>query len=193
MNVFERSGDLVGMSAVSDLVNGWPGGIIQANRHAVFVSPIYLVNQLYNEHLGAERLSANVVSPTFDSSREGRRVPYLDAVVSRSADGRQIFIKAVNTDRARPLVATVIVRGALVAPRGEMATVGATSLSASNDFSNPVAVSIKRSQIRAGQAFKVEFPKHSVSVITLRASRITARQATPVARGRLVARRGRTG
>ena len=40
MNVFERSGDLVGMSAVSDLINGWPGGIIQASRHGVFVTPI---------------------------------------------------------------------------------------------------------------------------------------------------------
>ena len=45
MNVFERQSDLVGMSAVSDLVNGWPGGIIQAGRHGVFVTPIYLVNR----------------------------------------------------------------------------------------------------------------------------------------------------
>ena len=44
------------MSAVSDLVNGWPGGIIQAGRHGVFVTPIYLVNRLYAQRLGAERL-----------------------------------------------------------------------------------------------------------------------------------------
>ncbi len=42
------------MSAVSDLVNGWPGGIIQASRHGVFVTPIYLVNRLYATHLGAD-------------------------------------------------------------------------------------------------------------------------------------------
>src|SRR5688572_9338179 len=78
MNVFERSGNLVEMSAVSDLVNGWPGGIIQANRYGVFVSPIYLVNRLYNEHRGNERLAVTVNGPTFDSSREGRNVPYLD-------------------------------------------------------------------------------------------------------------------
>ena len=41
MNVFERRGDWSAMSAVSDLVNGWPGGIIQAGRHGVFVTPIY--------------------------------------------------------------------------------------------------------------------------------------------------------
>ncbi len=68
MNVFERSGELVEMSAVSDLVNGWPGGIIQAGRHDVFVSPIYLVNQLYSEHRGDVRLASNVSSPTFNAS-----------------------------------------------------------------------------------------------------------------------------
>ena len=87
MNVFERSGDLVEMSAVSDLVNGWSGGIIQASRHGVFVTPTYLVIRLYNETLGRDRLAARVVSPTFDSSIEGRGVPVLDVVATRSADG----------------------------------------------------------------------------------------------------------
>jgi alpha-N-arabinofuranosidase len=168
MNVFERSGDVVGMSAVSDLVNGWPGGIIQASRHDVFVSPIYLVNQLYSESLGAVRLSADIAGPTFDSSREGRGVPYLDAVASRSADSGRIFIKAVNTDGARPLAVAVSVQGAGVASQGEVATVAGLSPTAWNDFTTPEAVSIKRSQIRAGRAFTVELPKYSVSVITLR-------------------------
>jgi alpha-N-arabinofuranosidase len=167
MNVFERSGDVVGMSAVSDLVNGWPGGIIQANRHGVFVSPVYLVNQLYSESLGVERLSAEVSGPTFDSSKEGRSVPYLDAVASRSADGKLIFIKVVNTDAARPLAVAISVQGAGVAPQGEVATVAGSSPAAWNDFSTPEAVSIGRSRISAGRAFAIELPKNSVSVITL--------------------------
>ena len=56
LNVFERSSPLVAMSAESDLVNGWPGGIVQASRDGVFVSPLYHVNQLYNDHLGRDRL-----------------------------------------------------------------------------------------------------------------------------------------
>jgi alpha-L-arabinofuranosidase len=91
MNVFERSSPLVAMSAVSDLVNGWPGGIIQASRHGLFVSPLYHVNQMYSAHHGAERLQSNVEGPTFDSTSEGREVPVLDAVASRSADGRTIL------------------------------------------------------------------------------------------------------
>lgn len=97
MNVFERSGALVEMSAVSDLVNGWPGGIIQAGRHNVFVTPIYQVNELYNTHRGDVRLAADVINP------------YLDATASRSGD--TLIIKAVNTHPTNSLTTTISVRG----------------------------------------------------------------------------------
>ncbi len=167
MNVFERRGDLVEMSAVSDLVNGWPGGIIQVNRHSFFVSPTYLVNRLYSEHRGDERLASDVNSPRFDASKEGRNVPYLDAVVSRTADGRKIFIKAVNTSPTSALVTTIIVQGVIPGARAEIKTVTAPSLTASNDFARPDAVSIRNSTARSGRNFVVTLPKHSVSVITL--------------------------
>ncbi|MGH9941513.1 MAG: alpha-L-arabinofuranosidase C-terminal domain-containing protein [Pyrinomonadaceae bacterium] len=171
MNVFERAGDAVAMSAVSDLVNGWPGGIVQANRHALFVSPIYLVNQLYATHLGAERLDTEVTGPTFDTSREGRQIPYLDAVASRSADGTRIFIKAVNTHRAQALDVGIHLKGARVLPRADVAMVIADSLAASNSFKTPEAVSIRRARIAAGSDFRLVLPKHSVALITLRVSK----------------------
>ena len=167
MNVFERMGHLVEMSAVSDLVNGWPGGIIQAGRHSVFVSPIFLVNQVYNEHRGDVRLASNVSSPTFDSSREGTKIPYLDATVSRSADGKKIFIKAVNTSQTSALTTTINLQGVNPGTRAELKTITATSLSAFNDFSRPDAVSISSKTIPAGRQFVVTLPKHSVSVITV--------------------------
>jgi alpha-N-arabinofuranosidase len=171
MNVFERAGDLIAMSAVSDMVNGWPGGIIQASRHAVFVSPIYLVNQLYNDHLGTERLAAKVESQSFDTSLEGKAVPYLDVIASRSPDKRKVYIKAVNTDQARTLNATVSLTGAELESNAEIATLTADSLGVFNSFSTPEAISIKRSQLKAGSSFIVELPKHSVSVITLSVKR----------------------
>jgi alpha-L-arabinofuranosidase len=171
MNVFERTGGLVAMSAVSDMVNGWPGGIIQASRHQVFVSPIYLVNLLYNNPPGAELLSAKVESPTFDSSREGKGVPYVDVVASRSADKKLLFVKAVNTDLTRSIVADVTLNGIEVAPSAQMETITANSINAANSFSSPDQVSIKRSDIRAGSRFKIELPRHSVSVITIEAAK----------------------
>ncbi len=167
MNVFERSGDLVAMSAVSDLINGWPGGIIQASRHGLFVTPNYLVNKLYNTHLGAERLASVVESPGFDSSREGKSVSYLDAVVSRTSDGKQIFIKAVNTDPASPLQTSIGLTGVRVATRARVETITAASLESVASFTTPDAVFVKTSEVSAGSNFTIDLPAHSISVITL--------------------------
>ncbi len=171
MNVFERRGDLVAMSAVSDLVNGWPGGIIQASRHGVFVTPIYLVNSLYASRLGAQYLSANVDGPTGASSREGSDIPVLDVVASLSADGRSLYVKAVNTDLERPLRARVTVRGAHVSARAVVERVVADSLVAVNGFATPDAVRVTRGSAGAGNRFTLELPRHSVSVITLTISK----------------------
>jgi alpha-L-arabinofuranosidase len=166
MNVFERS-DNVAMSAVSDMVNGWSGGVIQASRHGVFVTPTYLVNELYNRNIGAERLAARVESPTFDSSREGNGVPFLDVVASRSADGHQIFVKAVNTDSQRTLRTAIHLTGARRVASAGIETINAASLSASNSFATPNAVSLTKHAIAAAAEFVVDLPQHSVSVITL--------------------------
>jgi len=158
---------VVQMSAVSDMVNGWTGGVIQASRHAVFITPTYLVNALYASHLGRNRLSSTLLGPRFDSTLEGKAIPTVDAVASRSADGRQIFIKAVNTNPASPVTTNVSLTGVLVARQAQIETVSGDSLATSNDFTHPDAVHVAISKIVAGTSFTVTLPQHSVSVITL--------------------------
>ncbi len=167
MNVFERRSDLVAMSAVSDLVNGWPGGIIQAGSHGIFVTPIYLVNKLYATRLGTERLPSTVDGPSVSSTREGRSVPVLDAVASRSADGRTIFIKAVNADLERSVTARITVSHARVGGSGTLERVVADSMAAVNGFSTPDAVRSTRESIKVRNTFSLELPRHSVAVLTL--------------------------
>lgn len=167
MNVFERSADIVTMTAVSDLVNGWPGGIIQAGRTGLFVSPSYLVNQLYAAHLGAERLAVRVDSPVFDSSREGKAVPVLDAVASRSRDGRHLYVKAVNTDHTRPLAVSIFLEGAQTGRRGELALVTASAPEAINGFDTPDAIAVRRTPIETSERTTVTLPPASVAVIAL--------------------------
>jgi alpha-N-arabinofuranosidase len=167
MNVFERRGALIGMSAVSDLVNGWPGGIIQASRHSLFVTPIYLVNQLYSTHLGVERLKTRTDGPTFSSTREGSTVPVVDVVASRSADGRAIFVKAVNTDLQRPVGVRFTVRGAQLASDATIDRVTADSLDAVNSYHTPEAVRLTHASLSVATSFSLELPPHSVSVLTL--------------------------
>jgi alpha-N-arabinofuranosidase len=167
MNVFERQGDLVGMSAVSDLVNGWPGGIIQASRHDVFVTPVYLVNRLYATHVGAERLAATVDGPVFSSSHEGTNVPSVDVVATRTADGRRIYLKAVNTDLQQPVSARISLRGATIAAPAVVERVVADSPNAANGFRTPDAVHVTRDSIAIqGATLTLTLPKHSVTVVT---------------------------
>jgi len=167
LNVFERASPLVAMSAESDLVNGWPGGIIQASRDGLFVSPLYYVNQLYNEHLGRDRLTATVDGPTFDTSREGKGVPVLDAVASRSVDGSAVYLKVVNTDPASAVAARIELRGVGVAPEAQHHVLTAASLETHNSFATPDAIRPRREPIRASESFRVSLPAHSVSVIVL--------------------------
>jgi alpha-L-arabinofuranosidase len=155
------------MTAVSDMVNGWSGGVIQASRDSVFVTPTYLVNQLYAAHLGKNRLATQVESSTFDTTSEGKAVPFLDVVASRSADGKHLFIKAVNTDRSHALSATIVIRGAAtVQQAGTMETIGGDT-DVANSFRTPHAISISRAQLTSGKNLRVILPKASVSVIVL--------------------------
>ena len=159
MHVFQRRSELIGMTSVSDLVNGWPGGIIQASRRGVFVTPIYLVNQLYATHAGAERLAIRADAPM------------LDAVATRSADGRTIFLAAVNVDLERPVQATIRIDRGHVEAAAVLERISADSLTVANSFSQPEAIHITRESVRAGDTFSIELPKHSISVITLTTSR----------------------
>src|ERR1044072_4835551 len=128
------------MRAVSDLVNGWAGVIIQASLHNVFVTPIYLVNQVYNDHRGDVRLAANVNPGD------------LDATASRS--GNKIFSKAVNTTSSS-LTTTITVQGFRPVGRAEVQTISGR------------ASNVEDRTIRAARRFLVTLPKQSVSVITL--------------------------
>jgi alpha-N-arabinofuranosidase len=168
MNVFERTSPLVAMTAESDLVNGWPGGIIQAGRHGAFVTPTYYLNLLYNRHLGRDRLKAAVEGPTFDASLEGARVPVLDAVASRSADGSELILKVVNTEPTRAVAARVDVRGVAVAGEADWHVLTADSLDAHNSFAAPDAIRPRQETLRAGGRFEVSLPPRSVSVIVMR-------------------------
>jgi alpha-N-arabinofuranosidase len=167
LNVFERSGELVVMSAVSDLVNGWPGGIIQAGRHGVYVTPTYHVIRLYNQFLGAERIEASVQSPTFDPPHGAKEVPFLDVTASRSSDGQRYYVKAVNTNLNQPVRASISVDGWRPPRRATIHTLTGPTLKSANSFATPDLVAVTTKSFSAGPQFAVDLPRHSVSVIVL--------------------------
>jgi alpha-L-arabinofuranosidase len=157
MNVFLRSKGLVAMSCVSDLVNGWSGGIIQASRHGVFVTPSYHVNAMYAQAAPARVVQAEVSSPTVDTSLEGKAVPVLDAVVTASQNG-ELRMHAVNTDLSRSV--QVRVQGA----RPVEMTLLASAPGAFNNFAKPAEVAPKRVPLGGSE---LNLPPQSVAVVKL--------------------------
>lgn len=94
-------------------------------------------------------------------------MPFIDVVVSRTADGRRVFIKAVNTDAANAPTARIKLNGLSVASQAEVATLTAKTLATANSFTAPRASEVQRTTIAAGSDFLLPLPKRSVSVVTL--------------------------
>ncbi len=153
LNVLERSSHLIEMGTVSDAVNGWPGGLIQASRHGLFVTPVYQVHALYVDRTGAELLATETRSET------------LDAVASRTKD--KIFVKIVNTDRVRDHRVTIELKGVKLKPGATFEWIGADRIDVYNSWQTPNAIAIRKKTLpfSAGQSILV--PRHSVAVVTL--------------------------
>jgi alpha-N-arabinofuranosidase len=167
LNGFERNGDLVTASSVSDLVNGWSGGVIQASRWDLFVTPTYLVNKLYSDHLGTDRLATSFQGSTFDSLDQGKHVPILDAIATRSTDGSRIFIKVVNDDLQNAVSLQVHMEGVAVAAQAELQSITADSADSANSFDTPSNVAVRDSSVAAASNFTLVLPRASVSVLTM--------------------------
>ncbi|HVG59494.1 MAG TPA: alpha-L-arabinofuranosidase C-terminal domain-containing protein [Hyalangium sp.] len=165
LNVLERKSHFVEMGTVSDAVNGWPGGLIQASRHGLFVTPVYQVHALYVERTGTELLATETRSETFDSASQGQGIPLLDAVASRAKD--KIFVKIVNTDRTRDHRVKLDIKGVKLKPGATFEWIGAERIDTYNSWQTPNAIAIRKKTIPFSVGQSILVPRHSVAVVTL--------------------------
>lgn len=177
MNVFERQGDLIRMSAVSDLVNGWPGGIIQASKHDVFTTATYSVIEAYSRNRGDWRVQTQALCELSHDTGDaalGETVPALDVVASTNAAGSVLFVKAVNTSAETVIQARVELTSAEIefAGQASLTTITAPGLDVANSFGEPDRISARDSELAAsGQSMVLDLPKHSVTVMRVGISR----------------------
>jgi alpha-N-arabinofuranosidase len=168
MNAFERQGDLIQMSAVSDLVNGWPGGVIQASRRRVYTTPQYWVISTYAKNRGDWRVAAEVESPLAHRPPDaelGAEVPALDAVASVSDDGRNLYLKLVNSSLDRAAIARIEISGGGSVSGGEVIRIGSPSLDASNGFEASPIRARSEPLPSTAPATSLRLDAHSVTVV----------------------------
>ena len=166
MNAFERSSEQVSMSAVSDLVDGWVGGIIQSSRDRVYVTPQFYVIAMYSSHLGKDRVAVETESLALASDGASQSVPAVDAVASRSADGRSLFVNLSNADATNAVRTTIKISGTKFAENAEEILLSARNGEAQNSFSNPDAVKPVSAVIRCEKTCEIVMPPDSVAALT---------------------------
>lgn len=172
MNAFERSGEQVEMSSVSDLVNGWVGGIIQASRDRIYVTPQFYVTRMYSDHLGTDRLASEITSSSLDAPASNptiaeKSIAAIDAVVTRSTDGKHIYVKVANADPHRAITTSISVHGTHISREAEEQLLAAPTNGRANSFAEPDVVHPISTHVHCGGACSIRLPAASVAVITL--------------------------
>jgi alpha-L-arabinofuranosidase len=158
------------MSAVSDLVNGWPGGIIQASRHRVYMTPTYAVIQAYANDRGDWRVAAEVESALTHQPSDpelGKDVPVLDVSASVTADGETLILKLVNTSLDRDVRARLEVSGASSVVGERIVRIGSASLDVANDFRDSPIRPEAEDLSASASASSFVLDRHSVTVVRL--------------------------
>ena len=168
MNAFERSGDQVSMTAISDLLDGWVGGIIQASRDRVYVTPQFYAIRMYRSHSGTDRLATVVKSPLLEAVDPNLTGAALDVVANRSEDGKSIFIKLSNADLRRNFATTIVLGSKRIDPEAEEVLLSGATPESMNDFAHPDVIYPRTTTLHCATSCTLQMPPDSVAVLTIR-------------------------
>lgn len=162
MDGFERDGDTVEANSISDLLNGWVGGILQSSRDRIYGTAQFYAVALYAHHLGTDRLKAEVVSPVLAPG-----VQSVDAVATRSGDGGKLYLKLSNADRVHSISVRVDVRSFPHTVAAELALLSASAPDMRNSFAHPDVLKPLIRALHCASACTIDLPPESVAVLTL--------------------------
>ena len=152
--------------------------------------------QLVRQHTGSQLVSSVVAAPVYTSQAIGLvssipNVPYLDVISSLSADGKTLYVIAVNKNFDQAIQTTLSIGG--FSPQGSAAvwTLNGTGIDANTgtvplqvpgvywapqaqdplnpqfDNGGPGQVTLTQSNASVGSSFSYRFPAHSVTAIQM--------------------------
>jgi alpha-N-arabinofuranosidase len=134
----------------------------------LFLQPTFFPLELYRRESGDRVLDTWVRGPGFKTKAYGE-LDYLDVCATRDSTGR-LAIGVVNRHRDRPLAAEFEILGSAAATTGKVFQILGPSPEAMNSFEKPDAVGVAtRDHSGFSNRFSFEFPKHSITLLKLRA------------------------
>ncbi len=160
MNGFERVGDIVDANSISDLLNGWVGGILQASRDRIYGTAQFYAVQMYSTHLGTDRLAIAVNSPSL-----AKGIDAVDAIATRGTEPPSLYVKLSNAD-SHAVNIKIDLADERLARTGELQLLQAPS-AARNSFETPRQIVPQSIVVRCSSVCTFQMPADSVGVLTL--------------------------
>jgi alpha-N-arabinofuranosidase len=166
LHVMMRLGDRMQIGARSFTVNGL--GAIRTNSTQAFVTASGKMIELYRQHSGDTLLKVETDAPAFDVPEEGwTTIPYLDAVATRSAAGRKLFLHLLNLHPTEAMEVRIHLEGGRAETRGDVWQIAPRDFLSRNDF-GVTNVEIEH-QVAEGLAtgFVRSIPPHSATILEI--------------------------
>lgn len=167
LNAFERCGDVVEIAAPALLMRHWwsgahPAGwrewdnaFINFDHKTWFPAPNYVVMKLWRESFAPLLIGM-----------EGDSKP-LNAVATKSEDGKTVYFKAVNPTQ-QVVEVELTVEGENTVKGASMLLIAPNALSARNTLEEPNRVRPEPAEVKIdGKIVKFSLPAHSVGVVTI--------------------------
>lgn len=160
LNGFERIGDVVKMACPAlwlrrSWARSWDNALINFDHRTWFPAPNYVVMKLWREHYAPNLLQL-----------EGAQRP-LNITATKSADGKTIYIKAVNPEK-HPVVARVKLKGLEGKPEAMFLLVNPGDEKARNTLEEPGRIVPKATEVvyKSGEV-RFRMPPLSAGVVTV--------------------------
>jgi alpha-L-arabinofuranosidase len=161
LNGFERCGDIFeigGPALFLRHVSGtaWDNAFINFDQSSWFAAPNYVVMQLWRNHYAPNRIE---IGPDTES---------LNTIATKSADGKTVYVKCVNSDPSAANV-TLNLADEFAAKTARMQLVAPGSLEARNTLERPRTVRAEPGQVHFDKGtMRFALPAFSAAVVTIR-------------------------
>jgi len=160
LNGFERCGDVLEIGGPALFLrhvsaSAWDNAFVNFDHRTWFPAPNYVVMKLWREHYAPQRIALEGQADT------------LNAVATRSADGKTLFVKAVNPSDAAVSVVLKLVGGA--ASKATLELIAPGELAARNTLEARDLVQPKPGTVeQEGSTLRFTMPAISCGVVEIR-------------------------
>ena len=166
LNAFFRHADVVKMANLAQLVNVIAP--IFTNKESLFLQTTYFPLQEYAKQGGNQALDTLVQSPQFKPDGGGA-VGYLDVSATYDPKTRRAFLNVLNRNEKQDIAARISNAAGPVTGSVDVWELNHTDLKAAHTFGNDKVVRPATKTVQAaGETFAYTFPKHSLTILTLR-------------------------